>query len=185
MQRRASQDYLPVNCAESSSISAFWLYIWLILRYLFLISNSSLVFLKNLNKNTLTQKKKISLVRQVVYIDLLWVPFLGCIGMYGRCVHDVSGCGKCACCIFPGKSHNRLRHDDLSTSPAYDMGKTPISESKPEKNTCYWATLKIVCGTRFSGPSFVPEHLHASITEHKLSSACPQHQLVWSSLLDH
>lgn len=43
-------------------------------------------------------------------------------------------------------------------------GKNSISESKPEKNTCYWATLKIICDTGFSGLSFVPEHIHASIT---------------------
>lgn len=44
-------------CRELQYFS-FYIYIWLILRYLFLISNSSLIFLKNFNKNTLAQKKK-------------------------------------------------------------------------------------------------------------------------------
>lgn len=41
------------------SFLILYIFIWLILRYLFLISNSSLIFLKNFNKNTLAQKKNL------------------------------------------------------------------------------------------------------------------------------
>lgn len=134
MQRRASQDYLPVKCAESSSISAFWSYscFWDIsLSHKELLTHSFKTSIK-----THWFKKNISLVHRVVYIGLLWVPFLGWIGMYGRCVHDVSGCGRCACCIFPGKSYNRLRQGDLSSSPVYAIGKTPSQNQSLRKT---WA----------------------------------------------
>lgn len=63
--------------------------------------------------------------------------------MDGRCVHDVSGCGRCACCIFPGKSHNRLRQDDLSSSPVYAMGKTP-SQNQSLRKTRAIGELSII-----------------------------------------